>query len=69
MNAISRKAHADEGADARHAAIPTLGLGPNQLSWLRRNIDAFKDAEDQRLQVRQDAMRAARAAGLVSLVS
>jgi hypothetical protein len=42
-----------------------LGLGPNQLTWLRRNIDSFKDAEDQRSLMRQDVVRAARIAGLL----
>jgi len=42
-----------------------MGLGPNQLKWLRGNIDSFKELEDQRWQTRQDAVRAARIAGLI----
>jgi DNA-binding NarL/FixJ family response regulator len=43
-----------------------MGLGPNQLTWLRRNIGSFKDAEEQRYLARQDAVRAARLAGLTA---
>ncbi|WP_119304617.1 hypothetical protein [Dongia deserti] len=69
MNAISALSYTnDSGAPAHlasHAADVTMGLGPNQLTWLRRRIGAFKDLEDQRWQVRQDAVRAARMAGLI----
>lgn len=43
---------------------PGAGLGPNQLSWLRRNIAAFKLAEEQRFRIRQEEIRVARAAGV-----
>jgi hypothetical protein len=69
MNAISRMAYTNDNTDsarsATHASQLTMGLGPNQLTWLRRNMDAFKDLEDQRYQLRQDALRAARIAGLI----
>ena len=69
MNAISRVTHTNDNMGATCAAIaasqPTWGLGPNQLDWLRRNIDSFKQAEDQRAQMRQDVVRAARMAGLL----
>lgn len=69
MNAISRTAYMDDNGDcARTAALTsdlTWGLGPNQLSWLRRNIDSFKHAEEQRRLLREDAVRAARLAGLI----
>jgi hypothetical protein len=42
-----------------------MGLGPNQLSWLRRTIDSFKQAEEQWVMVREDSVRAARLAGLI----
>jgi hypothetical protein len=62
-------AFTNDNADTAHgstrASSFSMGLGPNQLTWLRRNIDAFKDLEDQRYQLRQDALRAARIAGLV----
>jgi hypothetical protein len=68
MNAISRVAYTNDNDDfARTAAREsdlTLGLGPNQLTWLRRNIDSFKHAEEQRRAMRQDVVRAARIAGL-----
>ena len=50
---------------AARASDAAMGLGPNQLKWLRVNIDSFKDLEDQRWQTRQDAVRAARIAGLI----
>lgn len=66
LNAMSRMSLAkDATIAARTAMQAAIGLGPNQLSWLRSNIDAFRQAEDQRLQLRHDAMRAARIAGLV----
>ena len=69
MNAIARLHFMnDNGASAHSAAAAsqiTLGLGPNQLTWLRRNIDSFKHAEEQRYQMRQDIVRAARIAGLI----
>jgi hypothetical protein len=69
MNAISRMPYTyDTGESARSTTRTseiTMGLGPNQLTWLRRNIDSFKYAEEQRYQMRQDAVRAARIAGLI----
>ena len=69
MNAISGMIYTnDNGVSAYTAsqATPvTTGLGPNQLTWLRRRMGAFKDLEDQRRQLRQDAVRAARMAGLI----
>jgi hypothetical protein len=50
---------------AARASDAAMGLGPNQLKWLRVNIDSFKELEDQRWQTRQDAVRAARLAGLI----
>jgi hypothetical protein len=50
---------------AARASDAAIGLGPNQLKWLRGNIDSFKELEDQRWQTRQDAVRAARIAGLI----
>jgi hypothetical protein len=68
MNAISRD-FANDTVDAARGSTRasgfSIGLGPNQLTWLRRNMDAFKDLEDQRYQLRQDALRAARIAGLI----
>lgn len=43
---------------------PGATLGPNQLSWLRRHIAAFKFAEEQRNRIRQEEIRVARAAGV-----
>ena len=43
----------------------TLGHGPRQLTWLRRSIEAFRHAEQQRVQLRLDVVRAARLAGLI----
>lgn len=50
---------------AARASDAAMGLGPNQLKWLRVNIDSFKELEDQRHLTRQDAVRAARMAGLI----
>ena len=50
---------------AARASEAAMGLGPNQLKWLRVNIDSFKELEDQRRLTRQDAVRAARMAGLI----
>jgi hypothetical protein len=50
---------------AARASDAAMGLGPNQLKWLRGNIDSFKELEDQRRMTRQDAVRAARMAGLI----
>jgi hypothetical protein len=50
---------------AARASDAAMGLGPNQLKWLRGNIDSFKELEDQRWQTRQDTVRAARIAGLI----
>lgn len=69
MNAISRMIYTNDNADSAHsmscASEAMMGLGPNQLTWLRRNIDSFKYAEEQRYQTRQDTVRAARLAGLI----
>jgi hypothetical protein len=69
MNAISRSPYTyDNEQSARGTARPSgisMGLGPNQLTWLRRNIDSFKHLEEQRYQLQQDAIRAARIAGLI----
>ena len=69
MNAISRMAYTNDNGDSAHgttrASEFTMGLGPNQLTWLRRNIDSFKDLEEQRYQLHRDAVRAARIAGLI----
>lgn len=68
MNAISRLTYSsadDSALGAVHASEATMGLGPNQLTWLRRNIDSFKEAEEQRRLMRQDVVRAARIAGLI----
>jgi hypothetical protein len=69
MNAISRLSFSNDNADsartAGESAALTLGLGPNQLDWLRRNISPFKEAEQQRRLMREDVVRAARIAGLI----
>jgi hypothetical protein len=69
MNTISNVIHMYEGTTSTVAAARTsdaaMGLGPNQLKWLRGNIDSFKELEDQRRMLRQDAVRAARIAGLI----
>ena len=69
MNAISRMPYANDYDGSVHNASDAsqlmIGLGPNQLTWLRRNIDSFKHLEDQRYQLHQDAVRAARIAGLI----
>lgn len=69
MNAISGMPHTNDNAGAARnttrASGFSMGLGPNQLTWLRRNIDAFKLLEQQRYQLHQDAVRAARIAGLI----
>jgi len=69
MNALSISPYSygngDFARNATRASAPSAGLGPNQLTWLRRNIDAFKQAEEQRYLLRQDAERAARIAGLI----
>lgn len=68
MNAIARTDYMSDIRDyapsSTRASDVTMGLGPNQLTWLRRNIDSFKHAEEQRRLLRQDAIRAARIAGL-----
>jgi hypothetical protein len=63
MNAISRMAYTNDYSES--AQTVAMGLGPNQLSWLRRTIDSFKQAEEQWILARQDAVRAARLAGLI----
>ena len=69
MNAIARLHYTNDNGASMHSAAAvsriTLGLGPNQLTWLRRNIDSFKHAEEQRYQMRPDIVRAARIAGLI----
>lgn len=50
---------------AARASDAAMGLGPNQLKWLRANVDSFKELEEQRRMLRQDAVRAARIAGLI----
>jgi hypothetical protein len=69
MSTISNVIHMYEGTTATVAAArasdAAMGLGPNQLRWLRGNIDSFKELEDQRRMLRQDAVRAARMAGLI----
>ena len=66
LNAMSRTSFTtDTTNSARTAAQAQIGLGPNQLRWLRSNIDSFRQAEDQRVELRNDAMRAARIAGLI----
>ncbi len=69
MSTISNVTHLFEGTTATVAAArasdAAMGLGPNQLKWLRGNIDAFKELEDQRRLMRQDTVRAARIAGLI----
>lgn len=67
MNAISRFAFTNDNAESAQtrASEAVMGLGPNQLTWLRRNIESFKHAEDQWCLARQDTVRAARLAGLI----
>jgi hypothetical protein len=66
MNAFTRMTfHDNADQAASEASAFTMGLGPNQLTWLRRNIDSFKHAEEQRVQLRHDVVRAARLAGLM----
>lgn len=50
---------------ATKTPVSTHGLGPNQLNWLRSNIDAFRHAENQWALLRHDEVRAARIAGLI----
>jgi hypothetical protein len=69
MSNISSLTHMYEGntrtVTAARASDAAMGLGPNQLRWLRGNIDSFKELEEQRKMLRQDAVRAARIAGLI----
>ena len=69
MNAFSKIAYLNDYAESvlsvARASEAAMGLGPNQLTWLRLNIDSFKHAEDQRYLARQDTVRAARMAGLI----
>ena len=69
MSDISSLTHMYETGTATLAAArasdAAMGLGPNQLKWLRGNIDSFKELEEQRRMLRQDAVRAARIAGLI----
>lgn len=68
MNAISRVAYTNDSEHLARASARSsdaaMGLGPNQLTWLRRNIGSFKQLEEQRRLLLQDAVRAARIAGL-----
>ena len=50
---------------AAHTSEVNMGLGPNQLTWLRRNINSFRYDEDQRLKLRLDRLRAAHTVGLI----
>jgi len=69
MTTISSLTHMYEPntatVSAARASDAAMGLGPNQLKWLRGNIDSFKELEEQRRMLRQDAVRAARIAGLI----
>jgi len=69
MNAFSKIAYLNDYAESVLSAVraseAAMGLGPNQLTWLRQNIDSFKHAEDQRYLARPDTVRAARMAGLI----
>lgn len=69
MTTISSLTHMYEGSTpavtAARVSDAAMGLGPNQLRWLRGNIDSFKELEEQRKMLRQDAVRAARIAGLI----
>ena len=69
MNAISgmnySNDHSVTACTASRADEATMGLGPNQLTWLRRRMEAFKELEELRHQVQQDTVRAARMAGLI----
>jgi ABC-type Zn uptake system ZnuABC Zn-binding protein ZnuA len=69
MTTISSLTHMYEPSTstvaAARASDAAMGLGPNQLKWLRGNIDSFKELEDQRRLMRQDTVRAARMAGLI----
>ena len=63
MNAYTRmlnKGGNDGISPSTPASNAPWGLGPNQLTWLRRNIDSFRQLEEQRSLLRQDSMRAAR---------
>lgn len=51
-------------AEAQASEV-NIGLGPNQLIWLRRNINSFKYAEERQLNLRLDRLRAAHIAGLI----
>jgi hypothetical protein len=44
MNAIAQMSYPNGHTEhaASRASEAAMGLGPNQLKWLRRNIDAFK---------------------------
>jgi hypothetical protein len=67
MYVITRVPHTNDNAPTAARTRPvTFGLGPNQLTWLRRNMDAFRHLEEQRYYAQQDAVRAARMAGLAS---
>ena len=56
---------ANRARTTNKAPVNARELGPNQLSWLRLNIDSFRYAEDQQALLRHDAVRAARIAGLI----
>ncbi len=68
MNAYTRmldKGGNDGISPATPATDMSWGLGPKQLDWLRRNMEAFRHLEEQRYLLRQDNLRAARIAGLI----
>ncbi len=66
MRAISEiePKHALRPGVSDQVPMPAFGLGPNQLTWLRRNVAAFRQAEELWMSVRRDTMRSARAAGI-----
>jgi len=55
----------DRARTMNDAPEDTRWLGPNQLSWLRLNIDSFRYSENQQALLRHDTVRAARVAGLI----
>lgn len=55
----------DRECTTNKAPLNTRKLGPNQLNWLRLNIDSFRYAEDQQALLQLDTVRAARIAGLI----
>ena len=67
MNRISRLMHVNATPMRAASQDVTLSHGPRQLTWLRRSIEAFRHAEQQRVQLRLDVVRAARLAGLIQV--